>query len=147
MEFTPNPGIGWVSLHRFFHPRFGPIKCVRTMRRVQRDEELTVAYGYDHTPSGKSGPEVPNWYKRELQTFQGTQAPLSEWDLVHIPIETLNPSPQAQPHQGLTRRATYTPWNHALLTNQGVHPPLSLTSIPTCQNVFFGLLVGRTNRI
>jgi histone-lysine N-methyltransferase SETD7 len=41
---------------------------------VQRDEELTVAYGYDHEPSGKSGPEAPDWYKQELQAFQQRQA-------------------------------------------------------------------------
>ncbi|XP_048826429.1 histone-lysine N-methyltransferase SETD7 [Brienomyrus brachyistius] len=58
----------------FVHPRFGPIKCVRTVRPVCRDEELTVAYGYDHAASGKSGPEAPDWYKRELQAQQDGQA-------------------------------------------------------------------------
>lgn len=61
-------------LVRFVHPRFGPIKCIRTIRAVQKDEELTVAYGYDHEPSGKSGPEAPDWYKQELHEFQEQEA-------------------------------------------------------------------------
>ncbi|XP_029517913.1 histone-lysine N-methyltransferase SETD7 [Oncorhynchus nerka] len=68
-SFTPN-----CKYDPFVHPRFGPIKCVRTLQAVQRDEELTVAYGYDHEPSGKSGPEAPDWYKQELQAFQQRQA-------------------------------------------------------------------------
>lgn len=59
---------------RFVHPRFGQIKCIRTIRAVQKDEELTVAYGYDHEPSGKSGPEAPDWYKQELREFQEREA-------------------------------------------------------------------------
>ncbi|XP_069904249.1 histone-lysine N-methyltransferase SETD7 isoform X2 [Oryctolagus cuniculus] len=58
---------------RFVHPRFGPIKCIRTLRAVEADEELTVAYGYDHSPPGKSGPEAPEWYQVELKAFQATQ--------------------------------------------------------------------------
>lgn len=61
-------------LLRFVHPRFGPIKCIRTIRAIQKDEELTVAYGYDHEPSGKSGPEAPDWYKQELREFQEREA-------------------------------------------------------------------------
>lgn len=59
---------------RFVHPRFGPIKCIRTLRAVQKDEELMVAYGYDHEPTGKNGPEAPDWYKQELEEFQQRQA-------------------------------------------------------------------------
>ncbi|KAJ8262391.1 hypothetical protein GJAV_G00165910 [Gymnothorax javanicus] len=72
-SFTPN-----CTYEPFLHPRFGRIKCIRTARAVQRDEELTVAYGYDHKPSGKSGPEAPLWYKQELQTLQGTPTNSSE---------------------------------------------------------------------
>ncbi|XP_056295072.1 histone-lysine N-methyltransferase SETD7 [Pseudoliparis swirei] len=54
----------------FVHPRFGPIKCVRTLRAVQKDEELTVAYGYDHETPGNNGPEAPDWYKLGLKEFQ-----------------------------------------------------------------------------
>ncbi|XP_039975029.1 histone-lysine N-methyltransferase SETD7-like isoform X2 [Xiphias gladius] len=61
-SFTPN-----CKYDPFVHPRFGPIKCIRTLRAVQKDEELTVAYGYDHGPTGKSGPEAPDWYKQELE--------------------------------------------------------------------------------
>lgn len=37
---------------------------------MEKDEELTVAYGYDHEPSGKSGPEAPEWYTKQLLEFQ-----------------------------------------------------------------------------
>lgn len=59
---------------RFVHPRFGAIKCIRTIRAVHKNEELTVAYGYDHETSGKSGPEAPDWYKQELCKFQQREA-------------------------------------------------------------------------
>lgn len=66
--FTPN-----CIYDIFVHPRFGPIKCIRTLRAVEAEEELTVAYGYDHSPPGKSGPEAPEWYQVELKAFQATQ--------------------------------------------------------------------------
>lgn len=62
-----------VLASRFVHPRFGPIKCIRSLRAVEADEELTVAYGYDHSPPGKSGPEAPEWYQVELKAFQAAQ--------------------------------------------------------------------------
>ncbi|XP_060783257.1 histone-lysine N-methyltransferase SETD7 isoform X1 [Neoarius graeffei] len=68
-SFTPN-----CKYDPFVHPRFGPIKCIRTIRAVHEDEELTVAYGYDHESSGKSGPEAPDWYKQELREFQEREA-------------------------------------------------------------------------
>lgn len=67
-SFTPN-----CIYDLFMHPRFGPIKCIRTLRAVEADEELTVAYGYDHNPPGKSGPEAPEWYQLELRAFQTAQ--------------------------------------------------------------------------
>ncbi|XP_049610512.1 histone-lysine N-methyltransferase SETD7 [Syngnathus scovelli] len=68
-SFTPN-----CKYDVYVHPRFGSIKCVRTIRAVQKDEELTVAYGYDHEATGKNGPEAPDWYKQELYVFQHGQA-------------------------------------------------------------------------
>lgn len=67
-SFTPN-----CKYDPYVHPRFGPIKCVRTLRAVKTGEELTVTYGYDHGLTGKNGPEAPDWYKRELEAFQQTQ--------------------------------------------------------------------------
>uniref|UniRef100_A0A1A7YBU0 Histone-lysine N-methyltransferase SETD7 n=1 Tax=Iconisemion striatum TaxID=60296 RepID=A0A1A7YBU0_9TELE len=64
-SFTPN-----CKYETFIHPRFGLIKCIRCIRAVQKDEELTVAYGYDHEPTGQSGPEAPGWYREELKVFQ-----------------------------------------------------------------------------
>ncbi|XP_056143031.1 histone-lysine N-methyltransferase SETD7 [Lampris incognitus] len=68
-SFTPN-----CKYDPFVHPRFGPIKCIRTLKAVQKDEELTVAYGYDHECAGNNGPEAPAWYKQELELFQQRQA-------------------------------------------------------------------------
>ncbi|XP_061408422.1 histone-lysine N-methyltransferase SETD7 isoform X1 [Lethenteron reissneri] len=67
-SFTPNCKYDFYN-----HPRFGPIKCVRTVRAVYRDEELTVAYGYDHNPAGKRQAEAPEWYIRELEIHSATQ--------------------------------------------------------------------------
>ncbi|KAM7111874.1 histone-lysine N-methyltransferase SETD7 [Ciconia maguari] len=67
-SFTPN-----CIYDPFVHPRFGPIKCIRTIRAVEKDEELTVAYGYDHNPVGQNGPEAPEWYQLELKAFQAAQ--------------------------------------------------------------------------
>uniref|UniRef100_A0A3B4X3I8 Histone-lysine N-methyltransferase SETD7 n=1 Tax=Seriola lalandi dorsalis TaxID=1841481 RepID=A0A3B4X3I8_SERLL len=73
-SFTPN-----CKYDPYVHPRFGPIKCIRTLRAVKKGEELTVAYGYDHGLMGKNGPEAPDWYKQELEVFQQTQeAPTSQ---------------------------------------------------------------------
>ncbi|XP_077135324.1 histone-lysine N-methyltransferase SETD7 isoform X2 [Ranitomeya variabilis] len=57
----------------FVHPRFGLIKCIRTIAAVEKDEELTVAYGYDHNSAGKNGPEAPEWYRQQLKEFELTQ--------------------------------------------------------------------------
>ncbi|XP_061757526.1 histone-lysine N-methyltransferase SETD7 isoform X1 [Nerophis ophidion] len=68
-SFTPN-----CKYDVFIHPRFGLIKCIRTLKAVQKDEELTVAYGYDHEATGKKGLEAPDWYKQELHAFQQRQS-------------------------------------------------------------------------
>ncbi|XP_053559661.1 histone-lysine N-methyltransferase SETD7 [Bombina bombina] len=67
-SFTPN-----CIYDTFTHPRFGSIKCIRTIMAVEPDEELTVAYGYDHNSSEKNGPEAPEWYQQQLMEFQVTQ--------------------------------------------------------------------------
>lgn len=67
-SFTPN-----CKYDPYIHPRFGPLKCIRTLREVRRGEELTVAYGYDHKTPGKDDPEAPDWYKQELLVFQQRQ--------------------------------------------------------------------------
>ncbi|XP_051784499.1 histone-lysine N-methyltransferase SETD7 [Erpetoichthys calabaricus] len=67
-SFTPN-----CMYDTYVHPRFGPIKCIRTVKAVEKDEELTVAYGYDHYDSARSGLEAPEWYKKGLQSFQADQ--------------------------------------------------------------------------
>lgn len=76
MSFLSNSSLNLnvAVLCRFVHPRFGPIKCIRTLRAVQKDEELVVAYGYNHEAMEKNGPEAPDWYKQELEDFQQRQA-------------------------------------------------------------------------
>lgn len=41
---------------RCWHPRFGEIKCIRTVRDIAKDEEITVDYSY--TPG-----TGPKWYR------------------------------------------------------------------------------------
>ncbi|CAF91934.1 unnamed protein product, partial [Tetraodon nigroviridis] len=67
-SFTPN-----CKYEPFVHPRFGPIKCIRTIKSVKKDEELVVAYGYTHESTGGKGPEAPDWYKQSLEEFQQRQ--------------------------------------------------------------------------
>ncbi|KAG8592708.1 hypothetical protein GDO81_000597 [Engystomops pustulosus] len=67
-SFSPN-----CMYDTFVHPRFGPIKCIRTIRAVEKDEELTVAYGYNHNSAGMNGPEAPEWYQQQLKEFELTQ--------------------------------------------------------------------------
>ena len=54
------------SHSRFDHPRFGKIKCVKTIQAVKAGDELTVAYGYDHN---KLDTDAPDWYKIKLKEF------------------------------------------------------------------------------
>ncbi|KAM9329635.1 histone-lysine N-methyltransferase SETD7 [Gastrophryne carolinensis] len=67
-SFTPN-----CMYDAFVHPRFGPIKCIRTISAVEKDEELTVSYGYDQCSEGQAGPEAPEWYQQQLETMQQNQ--------------------------------------------------------------------------
>ena len=46
----------------FTHPRFGEIKCIRTLRPVRKGEELTCNYGYNHKFPGTSKDDLPKWY-------------------------------------------------------------------------------------
>lgn len=62
-SFDPN-----CKYDRFEHPRFGQIKCIRTIQPVRPDEELTVAYGYNHA---KLETDAPDWYKEGLKSWNG----------------------------------------------------------------------------
>ena len=48
----------------FTHPRFGEIKCIRTLRAVKEGEELTCNYGYNHKLPGTSKDDLPKWYDK-----------------------------------------------------------------------------------
>ena len=63
-SFNPN-----CKYSLFQHPYFGKIKCISTIQRVEANEELTVAYGYDHL--GKDN--APEWYKDGLQDHENEQ--------------------------------------------------------------------------
>ena len=58
---------------RFDHPRFGKIKCIRTIRPVKAGEELTVEYGYDHNGLGPNNPDAPQWYKDQYEQFNSVK--------------------------------------------------------------------------
>ena len=56
----------------FDHPRFGPIKCLRTRRPIAQGEEITVSYGYDDDlldTFSLDMPllEAPDWYRLLLR--------------------------------------------------------------------------------
>lgn len=55
------------SCLRYNHPRFGKIKCIRTIAPVKAGDELTVEYGYDHNGLGKDNPDAPQWYKTRYE--------------------------------------------------------------------------------
>ncbi|CAH1247539.1 SETD7 [Branchiostoma lanceolatum] len=65
-SFSPNS-----KYDLFQHPRFGFIKCIRTMKPVSADEELTVEYGYDHHGCGVDNPDAPDWYKEQMKSLKG----------------------------------------------------------------------------
>ncbi|EDV24845.1 uncharacterized protein TRIADDRAFT_26073, partial [Trichoplax adhaerens] len=58
-SFTPN-----CKYDLYYHPRFGNIKCIRSISDVAPNEELTVDYGYT-TNNGLL--EAPDWYKAILK--------------------------------------------------------------------------------
>lgn len=45
----------------YWHPRFGAIKCLRTLREVQAGEEILVDYGYGRKEDGAY--DAPSWYQ------------------------------------------------------------------------------------
>lgn len=51
---------------RFNHPRFGAIKCIRTIQHVKPGDELIVAYGYDHS---KLDTDAPDWYRHKVKEW------------------------------------------------------------------------------
>lgn len=47
------------------HPRFGDVKCVRTVRDVRAGEEILVSYGYDESEGADD--QMPAWYAAALE--------------------------------------------------------------------------------
>lgn len=52
----------------FHHPRFGPIKCIRTLRSINSDEELTCCYDYNHQKPDSSA-DLPEWYLADFKKW------------------------------------------------------------------------------
>ena len=46
----------------FSHPRFGDIKCIGTLREIEKDEELTCDYGYSHVSAITGMDDLPDWF-------------------------------------------------------------------------------------
>ena len=57
------------SSFSYDHPRFGKIKCIRTIMPVKAGEELTVEYGYDHNGLGPNNPDAPWWYRTQYEQY------------------------------------------------------------------------------
>lgn len=52
----------------FSHPRFGDIKCISTLRDIEKNEELTCDYGYNHVSAITGLDDLPDWFvKRSKQ--------------------------------------------------------------------------------
>ncbi|XP_011402540.1 PREDICTED: histone-lysine N-methyltransferase SETD7-like [Amphimedon queenslandica] len=49
----------------FVHPRFGHIKCIRTIKEVSKGNELTCDYGYSHKLPETDEEDLPEWYMTE----------------------------------------------------------------------------------
>ena len=58
-SFSPN-----CEYAPFCHPRFGDIKCIRTIAPIPKGNELTCNYGYDHKIPGSSVQDLPCWYTK-----------------------------------------------------------------------------------
>ena len=52
----------------FYHPRFGQIKCIRTLRKLDCGEELTCCYDYNHQKTDSTA-DLPDWYLTEFKKW------------------------------------------------------------------------------
>lgn len=56
----------------FDHPRFGFIKCIRTLEPVAAGEEVTVYYGYDEADIDEED-GVPEWYRLAFSAYHSSK--------------------------------------------------------------------------
>mmetsp|Transcript_25689 Transcript_25689/g.41265 ORF Transcript_25689/g.41265 Transcript_25689/m.41265 type:complete len:276 (-) Transcript_25689:71-898(-) len=54
------------------HPRFGQIRCIKTLRPIKKGEELLVSYGYDIL--NVTGDGVPDWFLEGYKKFSQLSA-------------------------------------------------------------------------
>ena len=45
-----------------YHPLYGDIKCIHTIKPVDADEEITVHYDYHHQSDNAADESAPDWY-------------------------------------------------------------------------------------
>ena len=62
-SFNPN-----CSYNHFHHPRFGEIKCIKTLRMIEHGEELTCCYDYSHQKADNTS-DLPDWYSSEFKKW------------------------------------------------------------------------------
>lgn len=68
-SFSPN-----TEFDTFYHPRFGNIRCLASIRNIRKGEEITVNYRYCLHVS-------PNWYKVAWAKHQKLVRGLPDWKL------------------------------------------------------------------
>ena len=56
-SFKPNCEYSWS-----FHPRFGRIRSIRSLRNLKKGEEILTDYKYNYS-------KAPEWYKNDLKQF------------------------------------------------------------------------------
>ena len=63
------------------HPRFGDVRCVRSLRIIEKGEEIYEDYGY--AVNGVTNEDVPKWYLEKLDQIQNS-ALISEMTIEEI---------------------------------------------------------------
>lgn len=68
-SFNPN-----CEFDSFQHPRFGTIKCLRTLSYITKGDELTAGYGYENNDITLESLgeilEMPDWYRELWLNYQ-----------------------------------------------------------------------------
>jgi len=79
-SFTPN-----TEFETFYHPRFGTIKCLISLKEIDEGEEIFINYKYNLSHS-------PNWYKVSWAKHQKHVRKLPDWKLKLMLTDAFSPS-------------------------------------------------------